>query len=283
MKKLFVLLTLLAVGLTACEKPAPEPSTSEVVLTLTSEGAMVFDNNGGMGTITYTLENPVEGEKLEVSADCDWIININDSVDGEISFTVKRNQAGLGRSGNITAKYADKEFTVIINQKSNLDIDVTVEAPNLKGIYYGRRDGGSDNYYIMFTNGDLIFDSTQYDEYGRPYSLYLKNTPNAYYYIVDLFVDAEDDGSRKVPDGVYTLDLYNTGGGNQFMLGFSMYSLNDASGWATEEWNYSTGSLVVEGNKMELTVTLYDYENSIELDRHFVTFEGEYELYDDSI
>ena len=49
------------------------------------------------------------------------------------------------------------------------------------------------------------------------------------------------------------------------------------------DWSYSEGTLSVEGNKFDLIVTLYDYENGVRIGRHHVSFEGDYELYDDSI
>jgi predicted component of type VI protein secretion system len=64
MKKYFLLLAMVFVGLVACEKtvePGPDTPvddpTKQPELTLTSEAVLNFAAEGGQGTVTYTLTN----------------------------------------------------------------------------------------------------------------------------------------------------------------------------------------------------------------------------------
>ncbi len=286
MRKLFVLMVATALSFAACEQstesPRPNDGNGNAILTLTSDGAIIFGANGGIGTIEYTLENATDDNQIKAVTDVDWIINFNYK-EGAVTFTVKRNNTNYSRSGNVTVSYGEESFDVMVNQKSNTEIDESIEAPNLVGIYYGDRDGGDYNYYIMLTNGELTDNGIMDDGNGNTYRSFTRQTPNAYYYIVDVFSITPDNGDLRVPDGTYTLNLKNNGKGNSFMQGFSIYALNDGIGNETESWNYSEGTLTVEGNKFELLVTLYDYENGVRIGRHHVTFEGDYELYDDTI
>ena len=289
MKKFLVLFAAMAMAFTACEpnnQPTPGGSGNgngdDAVLTLTSEGALIFGATGGMGTIEYTLENAADDSQVTATTDTDWIINFNYG-DNTVTFTVKRNMTNFSRSGNVTVSYGEQSFDVMVNQKSNTEIDESVEAPNLVGIYYGNRDKGDYNYYIMLTDGELTDHGMVDDGMGNSFREFTYDTPNAYYYFVDLFCTTPDNGDLHIPDGTYTLDLGNTGRGNKFMQGYSIYRINDDKGQISMDWSYSEGTLTVEGNKFDLIVTLYDYENGVRIGRHHVSFEGDYELYDDSI
>ena len=104
----------------------------------------------------------------------------------------------------------------------------------------------------------------------------------AYYYTVDLYSNKPDDGTLTVPDGEYEVKWQATGMGPVIEGGFSVYERMNDYGGVAESWNFSDGKLIVEGNKFELLVTLYDFENGVRIGRHYVTFEGDYSLYNDS-
>lgn len=274
------------------DQPTPTPPTpgpSEYSFKLTSDGAMVFDDMGGTSRIDYLLSDTAETlDAIELSHDSDWILNLkdeglNEDGIGRISFTVKRNNGGETRSCTITATYKEQSFNVMINQRSNSDVDVTVTATSLVGFYYGNRDGGDYSYYIALTDGDIVYEGTVTDPTYGSYEKYTYSTPNAYYYLLDVYsTQPADKDNIRVPDGTYTYDTANTGLGDQIMSGFSLYQLNDAGGWPAEQWIFSNATLVVEGNRFELTANLVDDDyNQIGL--HFVTFEGDYQLIDDSL
>ena len=293
MRKLFLLLAM-GLMLVSCEENKPEPTPDptpnptpgdKVELALLSDGAMVFNANGGFGTIEYSIEG-ASASDIAVTTDQEednrWVININSSTPNEITFSVKRNQTSFARTCNIMVSCGEESFTVMVNQKSNDEIDETVEAPHLHGMYYGNRDGADYNYYLIFSNGDLVNNGWSYEQGYGYFRVLSRSTPNSYYYTVDLFVTKADDGTLTVPDGEYEVKFQGNGLGPVIEGAWSVYEFTDETGWVDESWNYSDGTLTVEGNKFELLVTLYDFENGVRIGRHFVTYEGDYDLYDDS-
>ncbi len=85
------------------------------VLTITS-GGITASYEGETATITYSVENPVEGVNATATADVDWIEDIDCSVSGEVSFTVLENTEETMREGNITIVYGSVSQTVVVTQ-----------------------------------------------------------------------------------------------------------------------------------------------------------------------
>ena len=93
-------------------KKAEEPAAPAIVIT--SENPMEFDMNGGIGTITYTIENPIAGVSLTASANVNWISQV--TVQSEkIIFQVAAN-TGAAREGVITATYGMLEEKITVKQ-----------------------------------------------------------------------------------------------------------------------------------------------------------------------
>ena len=90
----------------------PKPAVPE--LTLTSEDTMNLDCTLQEAVITYTLENPIQGQEVKAKANVDWISSfiVRDS---EISFVVAAN-AGEAREGKITVEYGILNFEVTVKQ-----------------------------------------------------------------------------------------------------------------------------------------------------------------------
>lgn len=78
-----------------------------------SQNSMEFAPEGGDCSITYTIENPVEGVELAVSEDADWITDAV-ALDGQFYCYVAANETSAMREATITFTYGDvtKEFTV---------------------------------------------------------------------------------------------------------------------------------------------------------------------------
>ena len=71
-----------------CKSPEPEVKPQgDTTLTLETKSIDVTAE-GGHFEVNYTLENPVAGAELKVSAEKDWVHNIDTSVEGVISFDV---------------------------------------------------------------------------------------------------------------------------------------------------------------------------------------------------
>lgn len=116
-KNFFYLLLALPLMLAACEEtvePDPTPVVKDPVLTLTSDATVYIPAEGGEGEITYTLENAVEGVKVEANTEAQWITDL--TVDQTITFVVTANEANEGRTAEIVVAYGEKNFTVSVQQ-----------------------------------------------------------------------------------------------------------------------------------------------------------------------
>lgn len=91
-----------------------DPKPVVPALTLTSEETMNLDCTLQEAVITYTLENPIQGQDVKAKANVDWISSFIIR-DAEISFVVAAN-AGEAREGKITVEYGILNFEVTVKQ-----------------------------------------------------------------------------------------------------------------------------------------------------------------------
>lgn len=95
-------------------KKTEAPAAPAIVIS--SENPMEFDMNGGIGTINYTIENPINGVSLTAKADADWIANTTVQAE-KVIFQVLANQVEEAREGKITLTYGMLEpVEVIVKQ-----------------------------------------------------------------------------------------------------------------------------------------------------------------------
>ena len=130
LKNLFYLLLALPLAFAACEeapkevnKPDEPVQTNDPKLTLTSDATMDFAAEGGEGTITYTLENAVEGVELTATCEADWVMNV--TVGETVTFTVAENEAEEARESKVVVAYGELSFEVAVKQAGK------VEAPKV--------------------------------------------------------------------------------------------------------------------------------------------------------
>ena len=83
-------------------KKAEEPAAPAIVIT--SENPMEFEMNGGIGTINYTIENPINGVSLTAKASAEWIAQTTVQAE-KIIFQVLANEVEEAREGKITLTY----------------------------------------------------------------------------------------------------------------------------------------------------------------------------------
>ena len=83
-------------------KKAEEPAAPAIVIT--SDNPMEFDMNGGIGTITYTIENPMAGVSLTAKADAAWIAQTTVQAE-KVIFQVLANEVEEAREGKVTLTY----------------------------------------------------------------------------------------------------------------------------------------------------------------------------------
>lgn len=95
-----------------------EPQPTAPAIVISSENPMEFDMNGGIGTINYTIENPIAGVSLTAKADADWIANTTVQAE-KVVFQVLANEVEEAREGKITLTYGMLEpVEVIVKQEA---------------------------------------------------------------------------------------------------------------------------------------------------------------------
>lgn len=271
MKKIFSLFAVVALLFASCEKAAedkttPEQPTPTEQIKLVTNDTMKVSSGSAMAFIKYEILELVEGAKVEVSANVDWIYDFKQNEQNKISFTIGANPEAVDREGIITVTYDKSQFNVtVIQELSEAPTSIVFEAEFLQGKYYGVQ-GGLFNYYLAFS--DLGLDA------GDMYS-----TPNAHYYFVDLYLpDAPEDMENiVVPNGEYEYDITNSGWPNTFTHSFSWYHINDETGFQLSTAHYETGKLIVEDGKVTLEVTL---TIDARQENHKVVYEGDWSLID---
>lgn len=268
MKKFISFLAISSLLFTACNNTNDDVD-SNTQIKLTSSTEVKVNSSGAMAFITYDILEMVAGAEVKAEANVSWIGNFDYRQQGKINFTVERNPNAEPREGVITVSYDKSTLNVMVIQAlSENPTNKEIKSPHLQGKYYGSYSGsnGLHNYYLAFT--DLGMDESNMFE-----------TPNAYYYFVDLYLDVEpnDMSHIQVPVGVYEFDVNNTPAANLFKDQFSWYQVNDESGSPASQTHYESGKLTVEEDKVTLEITLQiDYVQ----ENHKAVYEGDYSLLD---
>ena len=114
----------LMVGLASC---APDPEAPAPTIRL-GENAITLEAAGDSQTIGYMIENPVEGEKISVSYEADWL-TINTAKVRSIEFTAPLNESGAERSVDVTISYKGAESVSVkvtqLYHESPLKIEIS--------------------------------------------------------------------------------------------------------------------------------------------------------------
>ena len=126
LKNLFYFVLALPLVFAACEPTEePTPEVKEPKLTLTSFDEINFEAEGGQGTITYTLENAVEGVELTASCEAEWVADVTT---GEtVTFTVEANEESEGRETKVVVAYGELSFEVAVKQTGKAEAPKTPE------------------------------------------------------------------------------------------------------------------------------------------------------------
>ena len=256
-KNLFYLLLALPLAFAACDSTNDVEQTLDPVLTLTSENSFKFDAEGGEGTITYTLENAVEGTELRATTTAAWITDI--TVGENITFAVTPNETTETRSDRIMVEYGAASFNVFINQEGVEPFE-TFEAEMLILNGFGIiTDGSAYNMNIYLS--DIGLSSGGYYQ------------ANATYYRLDLYWDDEplldEEGYRHITPGTYTFD--GSDNATDMSIGYTLsgYMKVNASGAGFERQSqFEAAELVVTEDGLTLTA----YVDGV---KHIVTYSGD--------
>ena len=274
LNKLFFMMLACALTFAACEPVEPEqptpdqpnqeqPEAKEPALTLTSENSLQFGAEGGQGTITYTLENPVEGVELKAEATEAWITDV--TLGDVITFAVAANEVTEKRNGRILVTYGELNFNVFINQEGVEPFE-TFNAEQLVADTYGKlEDGSGYNMNIFLT--DVGFSSGGYFIASGTYyqmDLYFKDEP-----LLD------EDGYRHITPGTYTYD--GTDDFKDMSIGFTYsgyYKINSAGSYYEVSEHFESAELVVTDEGMTLTAYVAGVKHIVTYDREPKFFEG---------
>lgn len=96
------------------------------VLEITSPATISVGQEGDIATITYNVQNPVEGGSVTAEADVDWINSFDYTTSGEVSFIVDANN-DASRTGVVTLSYEGAESKTVTIQQAGVISENAVE------------------------------------------------------------------------------------------------------------------------------------------------------------
>lgn len=96
------------------------------VLEITSPAIISVGQEGDIATITYNVQNPVEGGSVTAEADVDWINSFDYTTSGEVSFIVDANN-DASRTGVVTLSYEGAESKTVTIQQAGVISENAVE------------------------------------------------------------------------------------------------------------------------------------------------------------
>ena len=205
MKRLFALIALVAVTLTACETKKGETNTpaevdNNLVIKLTSQSVMNFEAIGGDGEITYEFE-ATRAHVAEAATAVAWIENLTSTEEGKVTFRVAANESKEERSATIKVSYGQHSFMVMVKQAGSQQADVNFTATHLNGTYWGKYPGISKgfNYLIILSDQQSIH--------------YLTKASGSTEYRFNIYsnVSSAFNTTHRVPVGTYKMDHQSTG------------------------------------------------------------------------
>lgn len=85
---------------------------------LQPSGTITQTYNSGTGTISVTVSNPRQNEKVTASSSVSWIISSVSNDGSQVNYTYSQNVTGSSRTGQITVRYAGQSKSVSIVQSA---------------------------------------------------------------------------------------------------------------------------------------------------------------------
>ena len=265
MKKLLSFIIICTIFAASCTKtPKADP-----ILTLTSDENVLVPEEGGDITITYTLENKIEGTELLVNINTpEWITLTENNLDGNIVITVAPTDSQEDRTSSIFVSYADKtSFTVNLTQSK---YTIKVDAKHLMGDYYGNEfspDPNTGNFWLILSENGLNEDGAQ--------------CPNSTYYRFDVYTPLSDIEYGEadlipVPEGVYHFDPTDSFANGTVSNQYSIAWTTDANGAV------SSTDATVHFEECTLTVTSDGIVAQVVIrgETHTITYNGTPEVTD---
>lgn len=243
----------------ACEPDStPVVDTSNSVLTLTSESVLNYGAEGGHALITYTLENGVEGVKVEAKPSVDWLTDFY-ITDGQIAFYVEASTVEEPREGTVHVTYGTHSFIVGVRQAAYIPNEVTLNNCVLNGSFNGRDTTANTvfNYTICLSdNGMTGPNDSQTSSYSYHINLYSEKLHG---FVVD-----------RLPNGEFQYDVRGRGTINSFVPDGSYYTIY--GGEEPVSYKITDGSITITDDG--ITATFYTEDERV----HNINYSGSKEL-----
>ena len=267
MKRIFMMLAMVAAVAVACDQASPEAKfdLSETTLSLeavSGEGSFTITSNEAWTAVANAawLEvSPASGDASESAV--------------TVTVTAQDNETGDMRDAVITITAGTLVKTVNVAQAAKAASGVTTFAADLcegmcMGAAFSLTTGeatGTYNYLVILSDKGLA-DPSDYTSYN----------PNTTYYQLDLFSEtpAEEGEYATIPNGTYQLDLEDTYAANTISALNSKLLVTGADALYEDPQtvHFTEATVVVTDGKIVLTATLANG------DTHEVTFEGALEI-----
>lgn len=128
-KFLWSLLPLLSLLFVVSCGEDPVDNGGEITSTIKlKSGVVEAKAKGGAYSVNYTIENPADGETINVACEADWISNIDRTTAGIIKFDVAENPVEAVREATVTVSYKGAEdATFTVKQESAMPLNLTFE------------------------------------------------------------------------------------------------------------------------------------------------------------
>ena len=259
MKRIFMMLAMVAAVAVACDPASPEAKfdLSETTLSLeavSGEGSFTITSNEAWTAVAnaaWLKVSPASGDASESAV--------------TVTVTARDNETGDMRDAVITITAGTLVKTVNVAQAAKAASGVTTfEANYCEGAYLSdaySAEQGTYNYLVILSDKGLA-DPSNYTSYN----------PNTTYYQLDLYSEtpAEEGEYATVPNGTYQLDLEDTYAANTISALNSKLLVTGADALYEDPQtvHFNEATVVVNNGKIVLTATLANG------DSHEVTFEG---------
>ncbi len=255
----------------SCELTVPE-------LKLTSDSEMQFGENGGQGSIFYSLTGASSTDMVTASANSQWVTDLNTATNGKVTFNVAPNTETVERSCEVKVSYGnDMSISVTITQAAKStpqepedpdnpdDDNLFIENGYLTGYYMLRSDGATYNYTIYFSEVEIDLENEDIPSHE----------PNSPIMMVDFYCESAPIDGQRIPDGTWVSGEHGVPG--YIDLDNSALFYTDATGMPdmNSYTPFTEAELVVAGE--EITFTATDADGNL----YGAMFSGDYTLIDD--
>lgn len=264
MKRIIAILALCTIWFVGCKEDAPivnepntpdEPEVHAPIIKL-SRNSVEVTAEGETINLSFTIENPVAGEKVEVSTEAEWVSNI---IVGEeiMQFVVAQNTSEESRETLLTVEYEGADSCTITVTQSGIEPEpapdpnkpLSLTYQSSSNIYRKGYEGlGVDRYYFGVSD-EMIIQNMD--------GAYIPDTVNGRLFWCALYgTPATDPENPTLPLGTYTLKDDAKENGN--LDSYYTYIVRNDGYDAPTNFVPTSATVTIEGEPGAYKIT-YDY------------------------